>query len=274
MTSVKDSVTLVIPVYNEQECIQTVLSSWQKQLTEDDIDHDFLLINDGSTDQTLEILKDLEKKWSNLRVIHQKNQGHGAAVKNGYISSLEHQSNYIFQTDSDNQFSPEDFRLLWCRRKESLAVFGIRKARKDPFSRKMISLTLRSIISKFFGISIPDANIPYRLFEKRFFQSLIQALPTGVFAPNVFLSILAFKYLKKPITIPVQHFSRDGTEAKLIRLGLIKACFQTFFDVLNFSYNINKKIAFINEKYLLDQASAQERKQLETKVRPASAYAA
>jgi dolichol-phosphate mannosyltransferase len=252
MTSVQDSVTLVIPVYNEQECIEDVLNSWQVQMNQDLIHHDFLLINDGSTDQTLEILKELESKWSNLRVIHQKNQGHGAAVKNGYIASLEGSTNYIFQTDSDGQFAPEDFKLLWCRRKESPAAFGIRKARKDPFSRKMISLTLKTIISKVFSVNIPDANIPYRLFEKTFFQSLIQALPTGVFAPNVFISILAFKYLKHPITIPVQHFSRDGTEAKLIRISLLKACFQTFFDVLNFSYNIEKKLSFIHEKYSQD----------------------
>ena len=254
MTSSKDSVTLVIPVYNEQECIEEVLMSWHKQLEEDSIDHDFLLINDGSTDKTLAILKELENKWPSLRVIHQENQGHGAAVKNGYITSLEHTSNFIFQTDSDNQFSPEDFKLLWCRRKESPAIFGIRKARKDPFSRKVISFTLKTIIAKSFGVKIPDANIPYRLFEKTFFQSLIQALPTGVFAPNVFLSILAFKYLKRPLTIPVQHFSRDGTEAKLIRIGLIKACIQSFFDVMNFSYNINKKLVFINEKYHQDCA--------------------
>ena len=54
------------------------------------------------------------------------------------------------------------------------------------------------------------------------------------------------------------HFSRNGTEAKLIRLSLIKACIQSFFDVLNFSYNINGKLAFINEKYLHDKNSHTE----------------
>ncbi len=255
MLTCEDSVTLVIPVYNEQECIGKVLESWQEQLSKDQIKGHFLLINDGSTDDTLSILRGLESKWSNLKVIDQENQGHGLAVKNGYIASIEGPSNYIFQTDSDDQFSPEDFKLLWCKRKESPAIFGIRKERKDPFSRKVISLTLKSMISLIFRTSIPDANIPYRLFEKTFFQSLIQALPTGVFAPNVFLSILAFKYLKKPITIPVQHFSRDGTEAKLIRIGLIKACFKSFIDVIKFAYHIEKKMVFINKKYNYDASA-------------------
>lgn len=243
----QDSVTVVIPVYNEEECIQKVVTDWSGELTKHNIRYQILVINDGSTDQTGKILDELQSTKNELLVIHQKNQGHGAAVKNGYIQAINQNCNYIFQTDSDDQFTPKDFLALWDIRKSSPAVFGHRKNRFDPTHRKVISFFLRKFIASLFNVNIPDANIPYRLFEKSFLSHLLATLTPGLFAPNVFLSILSFKSLGNCAVLPVSHFERKGTEAKLIRWGLIKACFKSFKDVVTFSYQINKKLSYIRD---------------------------
>lgn len=243
----KDSVALVIPVYNEQECIEKVLTDWTDELERIETPYQLYVVNDGSRDNTGEILNNVASQNSNIVVIHQENQGHGIAVKNGYIAALKSECSHIFQTDSDDQFSPQDFKKLWDKRNDSQAVFGHRLKRHDPLHRKVISFILRKMLFDFFLVDIPDANIPYRLFEKRFLKSVLATLTPGLFAPNVFLSILSFKYLKSCPVIPVSHFERQGTEAKLIRWGLIKACFKSAWDLIVFSYQLNKKIQYISE---------------------------
>lgn len=244
----KDSLVAVIPVYNEQECIEQVISDWGTKLTELELSFRILVINDGSRDNTGEILKGLSQKYPYLEVLNQDNAGHGAAVKNGYIHALSFGPGYIFQTDSDNQFTPEDFEKVWSQRKKSKAVFGYRQDRKDPLSRKLISFFMKKRILDFFQVEIPDANIPYRLFDASFLRSMLSVLNAGTFAPNVFLSILSFKLLGPCPVVPVQHFQRDGTEAKLIRLSLLKGCIRSFWDLVIFSYQINSKIHFLREK--------------------------
>lgn len=243
----QETLGIVIPVYNEESCIEKVILDWGKAIEELGINFKIIIVNDGSTDKTPEILDQLNKEHPELIVVHQINGGHGSAVKAGYIEAVSQGFDYIFQTDSDDQFTPEDFSKFWERRKESPAIFGHRKSRKDPLHRKIISFYLRKTLFDFFGVNIPDANIPYRLFKGSFLQKALACLTPGVFAPNIFLSVLCFKSLKDCPVIPVQHFAREN-DAKLVRLSLIKACFNSFWDLVVFSYQLNKKVEYIHEK--------------------------
>lgn len=249
-----DSLTLVIPVYNEENTIENVLTDWHHRLKKWDIPHDIIVINDGSTDNTNEILNNLSTQWDFLHTYQQKNSGHGAAIKYGYSLACQFNNDFIFQTDSDHQFTPADFIQFWNDRKEHQAIFGIRYDRQDPPMRKIITGLLHKIIFDIYNIDIPDANIPYRLFHKTHLRNLLAVIPTGAFAPNIFLSILCFKSPDiKTKSIPVKHFDRPNGEAKLIRLGLLKACFQSFFEVFKFSYTLNEKLEFMNSKNEQDQ---------------------
>lgn len=243
----RDTLGIVIPVYNEESCIEKVIQDWGKTLERLNINFKIMVVNDGSTDQTAQILDRLNKEHPELIVIHQENGGHGSAVKTGYIEAVSRDFDFIFQTDSDDQFTPEDFSKFWERRNESPAIFGHRKSRKDPIHRKVISFYLRKTLFDFFGVNIPDANIPYRLFQGRFLKKALACLTPGVFAPNIFLSVLCFKSLKGCPVIPVQHFAREN-EAKLVRLSLIKACFDSLWDLIVFSYQLKKKVEYIQDK--------------------------
>ncbi len=243
----KDTLAVVIPVYNEDSCIEKVIEDWGQALEALSINFKIIIVNDGSTDRTSEILDSLAQEHPELIVIHQENQGHGIAVKNGYIEATSQDFDYIFQTDSDDQFTPQDFASFWEKRKESPALFGHRQKRHDPTHRKIISFFLRKMIFDFYGVNIPDANIPYRLFQGSFLKRTLACLTPGLFAPNIFLSILCFKSLKNCPVIPVQHFERQDNSPKLIRWGLIKACFDSLWDLIVFSYQLKKKVQYIHE---------------------------
>ena len=77
---------------------------------------DLIIVNDGSTDNTKSILLDY-KKIKNLVVINKINEGHGKAVCDGYNFAIKKKYQFIFQTDSDNQFFASDFKKLWKKRK-------------------------------------------------------------------------------------------------------------------------------------------------------------
>lgn len=254
----KDTVIAVIPVYNEDQCIEQVISDWGTKLTELKLDFKILIVNDGSTDNTPVILDKLAKTHPELEVLHQVNGGHGSAVKNGYIHALSYKTEYIFQTDSDNQFTPDDFEKLWVKRKDSPAVFGYRMDRKDPGYRKVISFFLKKRILDFFQVDIPDANIPYRLFRSDFLRSMLSVLNSGLFAPNIFLSILSFRILGSCPVIGVQHFDRGGTEAKLIRWSLVKGCMKSLWELIVFSYQVNSKLHFLQERELYSSVGGKE----------------
>ncbi len=129
-----------------------------------------------------------------LTVLNQTNGGHGNAVVNGYRKAVELQSEYVFQTDSDDQFVTDDFEKLWVKRRESRFILGYREIRHDASVRLFITKILRGTISTVYGTYILDSNIPFRLIEGTFLRKLLQQLPDPEpFAPNIFLAVMAKK---------------------------------------------------------------------------------
>lgn len=103
---------IVMPAYNEGEVIADVVEKWTGLLKRafNDSDNPILIVvNDGSKDNTGETLIQLAKTNPLLIAVNQPNGGHGNAVVNAYKKALELNAEYVFQTDSDDQFETEDF---------------------------------------------------------------------------------------------------------------------------------------------------------------------
>ena len=106
-----DSLYIIIPAYNEEETILDVIHGWYPIIERyhGDGASRLVIINDGSTDHTANILEEAAKTRPLLTTITKENSGHGATVLFGYHFALEHGADYIFQTDSDGQTLPEEF---------------------------------------------------------------------------------------------------------------------------------------------------------------------
>src|SRR3989344_1361606 len=219
---------LVMPAYNEQDCIGDVIRNWRKELaTKLGSDFAILLVNDGSKDNTGKILDSLKNEMSNLHVIHQRNAGHGAALLNAYRSALLLNAEWIFHVDSDDQFTAADFWQLWNVKIQSNFLMGYRRIRHDAWQRLCISKILKGILFLFFGARLRDANIPYRLIKTSYLKKILEVLPPAIFAPNIFLAVLAAKDGQNLCEIPVEHKSRQTGKVSIVRLSLIKACFRS-----------------------------------------------
>jgi dolichol-phosphate mannosyltransferase len=238
----KTGLIVVIPVYNEQDCIEEVITSWGDFLNSylKQVSFKIILINDGSKDNTPKILDALKPRLSYLEVIHQKNGGHGNAVLNGYEEALKYNPDWVFQVDSDNQFLPQDFPKLWEKKEKSDFLLGYRKKRYDDFNRLVITRIVRVIIFLLYRVFVTDSNIPYRLIKGSYLKILVSDLPGRPFAPNIFLTVMAKKDGNDLMFIPVTHKERETGQVSIIKWKLLKVCMRSARELLSFAFTIKK----------------------------------
>ena len=232
----KSSVAIVMPVYNEEAVIKESVTEWVDALKALGIAFTLYAINDGSRDKTKESLDDLAKNEPHLKVLHKENEGHGATILRGYEIACETDNEWVFQTDSDAQFYPEDFVKLWNLRDKFDLILGFRAKRNDPFSRIIITTILKVIIFLKFRIFIKDANCPYRLMKRGTLKTLLKAIPANVFAPNIFLSIIAATTLGGRFgQIEVRHRERTSGKCSIRHIKLLKCAIRSLKEVITFS---------------------------------------
>jgi dolichol-phosphate mannosyltransferase len=231
-------IAIVMPAYNEGEVIAEVVEKWTALLKKGFNSEDnplLIIVNDGSKDNTGDTLAEIAKTNSLLIAVNQPNGGHGNAVINAYKKALELKAEYIFQTDSDDQFETEDFFKLWEKRSESDFILGYRKTRFDAPIRLIITRILKASIFLFLGAPIEDSNIPFRLIKGTFLQKLMDNLPHPIpFAPNIFIAVMAKRAGRNLFSIPITHKDRHTGEVSIKKMKLLKVCWQSFKELLAF----------------------------------------
>lgn len=234
-----------MPAYNEEACMADVVKIWSNLLDAEFAGEDtrLIVVNDGSKDSTGKILDGLKGLYPTLVVVHQPNGGHGNAVVHAYRKAVEIGAEYVFQTDSDDQFIPEDVKKLWNKRSESNFILGHRQTRHDAVFRLLITRVLRYSMFLVYGTFIMDSNIPFRLIKGSFLKKLLEQLPNPVpFAPNIFLAIMAKKSGQELFNIPIVHKERATGEVSIQKMKLLKVCWQSFKELVNFRVELNNKI--------------------------------
>lgn len=227
--------SLVIPVYNEQEIIQTVIEDWASTLRGLDIDFEMRLYNDGSKDSTLLKLNEIKNSYPELLIIDKENSGHGSTILQGYN---EADSTYIFQVDSDNEMKAKYFEELWNERERYDFIIGRRAFNFDvPLPRRVVSFFARISVRLFYGKGIKDVNAPYRLMKRSAFQEIFSSIPPDTFAPNVIVSGMAIrKKIKfRDYYIPTE-FRGTGT-VSIQRMKLLKVAFKSFKETILYSFS-------------------------------------
>ncbi len=228
-------VLLVIPVYNEDKAVKKVILEWIGALSSLGADYKILALDDGSLDKSGAVLDSLSKEYSQLGVIHKLNEGHGKTILRGYALAIKENYEWVFQTDSDGQFFAKDFISLWNLREKADFILGYRFQRKDPLGRLAITRILKYTIFVLWGILIRDANSPFRLMRAHLLSECLKDIPEDAFAPNIFLSILAFKRAKGNfLQVKVRHKIRESGESSIVRLKLFKSVIRSFYELVKF----------------------------------------
>ena len=202
---------VVIPVYNEQSNIGTVIDQWCAQLDACSIRYSILALDDGSTDGSASVLHLLQQTWgARLELVRQPNSGHGPTILKGYRLAIERQVPWILQIDSDGQCDPGYFPQFWAERENHDFIAGYRARREDGLGRVFISLVLRGVILLISGANCRDANVPYRLMRTAAIAPLVEKIPPTCFFTNVGLTVLAQRAKLRFALIPIVFRARLG----------------------------------------------------------------
>jgi glycosyltransferase involved in cell wall biosynthesis len=225
---------VIIPVYNEMEIIETMIDSWKTALGKLDIRFEIRAYDDGSKDDSLEVLNKISKTVPELVVINKSNSGHGPTILQGY---REANAEYTFQIDSDNEIKSEHFEKLWKLRDQYDFIIGERSYLKaPPFSRLFISKVASVVVQLFYGKGIKDVNCPFRLFRSDVFSELFSEIPATTFAPNLILSGYAAQHKLRLKNVPVSSEFRETGTVSIQQGKLLRVAVQSFLETILFSF--------------------------------------
>ncbi|RLC33939.1 hypothetical protein DRH14_04080 [Candidatus Shapirobacteria bacterium] len=229
--------SVFFPCHNEEKNIANTVNKAIPTIKKITPKWEVLIINDGSTDKTLEEAKKLQKKHGQrIKIInHKKNRGYGASFKSGLYKS---QYGWIAFTDADGQFKFSEVVDLIKKQQKTKAdlVIGYYKGRKVPFYRIWGSKVWELLVFVMFGLRVTDIDCGFKLIRKKIPDTIPKLeAERGPFINSEFL-IKAKKSGFKIVEIGVSHFARQYGTASGAQL---KVVFAGFKDLISLWKKIN-----------------------------------
>lgn len=218
--------SVVVPVYNEEDNIEPLVSRVTKVMDQVGESFEILFVDDGSRDGTALALRKIVKQHAHVRAVRfSRNYGQEQAVQAAYKYA---RGQHFIQMDGDLQNPPEDIPKLLDKSKEGWdIVFGVRKGRKDPLFRRAASHTMRWLMRSMLDIELPEDISTFRVMRGET-AKLLADLPER----RKFLSALACWIGATYTTVDVGHAARAAGKTKYDFTKLLN---HTFDLVVGFS---------------------------------------
>lgn len=200
------SISVVLPAYNEAENLPDGVRAIDGYLSTRFRDYEIIVSNDGSKDNTIEVITNLQKHVPNLRLVNaEKNGGYGCALRLGLQNANK---DLVFFTDADLQFDINDLDKLLPLAEQYDIVAGYKIKRRDPLMRIWMSWLYNFTLRLLFHLKIKDINCAFKVFNKKVLENFHWSnyITTGV----INAEILA-KSLRKGMTVTqigVNHHPR------------------------------------------------------------------
>lgn len=230
MTNPKLSV--IIPVYENEDIGNYVREIYEKiiqRFKELNIgDVEFIVAEDGSKDNTRNILRNIEKKYGLTLNLCDHRRGYIKAVKDLYAQAG---GEYIFFADSDRESQADDFWKLWDKMQSGdLDIVVGYKNNRRPYYRLIISRINNFLIGILFNVWLRDANCGFKIIKRDAAKRIIPLAGNLSVAFNADCFIIAKKFNYSYGEVPIKHFPRDSVvfPLKKMPLALIRALFELF----------------------------------------------
>lgn len=205
----KMDLSIVIPVYNEEENIQPLYSKIKNVLKNKTYSYEIIFINDGSKDFTLRNLEKIQKKDFNLRVLSlPENKGLSKALEFGFSKV---KGEIVISLDGDMQHDPRDITKLIGKLQEGYdTVCGWRYKRKDPlFIKKIPSDLFNTLLRLVFNLPIHDSSCTLRAYKQGVIKNI--HLKEGM---HRFIPLMLFKKGYNITEVRINHLPRIHGKAK------------------------------------------------------------
>jgi glycosyltransferase involved in cell wall biosynthesis len=162
--------SFVLPAHNEEGNIARAVASATEAGARLFTDHEVVVVNDGSSDRTAEIVGALAVADSRVRLVeHPTNLGYGQALRTGFA---EARCQLVFLTDSDNQFDLSELDGFVDEIEHADAVLGRRLDRQDPLGRRLSGHAWNSLMRLLFRVPVRDVDCAFKLMRRDALASL------------------------------------------------------------------------------------------------------
>lgn len=218
------TLSIVIPVYNEEKYVAEILSRVVKA-DSFKLAKEIIIVNDGSTDKTRTILEKLEKEYKikkiNITVFHKKNEGKGTAVKYGFMKT---HGDIVIVQDADLEYDPNDYILLLSPffRSSADVVYGSRLVTAEPhrvlyYWHSVINHFFTTLSNMFTNLNLTDMETGYKAFKGDLIRNIAPKLESAKFGfePEITARIAKVKGVKI-YEVGISYSGRTYEEGKKI----------------------------------------------------------
>jgi undecaprenyl-phosphate 4-deoxy-4-formamido-L-arabinose transferase len=212
--------SVVIPVYNEQESLPTLFKRLYPALDALKRDYEIIFIDDGSADRSAAMLREQFGKREDVTrvVLLQSNFGQHAAILAGFDQS---RGDVVITLDADLQNPPEEIANLLAKMDEGFDYVGtIRRRRQDVAWRKYASRAMNRLRERITKVKMTDQGCMLRAYSRHVIDAI-----NNTSEINTFIPALAYLYALKPVEIEVEHDERTAGESKYSLYSLIRLNF-------------------------------------------------
>ncbi len=216
--------SLVVPVYYEQEVILQFLKETKEELEKLPITYEYIFVDDGSKDKTVEIIKEQAQLDDRIKlVVFSYNHGKASAVS----AAIAHASgDYLLYMDPDLQDPPIEIPRFYNEIEKGYdLVWGIRKEKMDSFVNKQFSKIFWGTLNKFTGLNIPKGIAVMRMFNREFADEFLKYNETNRFIEGIFINIS-----KNWTTIEIGQRERFAGTSKFNFKRKMQLAFDAIFD--------------------------------------------
>lgn len=202
-------ISVILPALNEEENIERAVEHALEVLQDLSLDHEVIVVDDGSKDRTVDVVKELVRaNHPRVRLlVHSENEGYGSALRTGFSNAA---FSLIFFTDSDNQFDVAELAYFLPQMDDYDVLTGFRVYRYDSVVRSMMSWIYNRLVHVIFRVGVRDVDCAFKLFRREVIDQI--TIETNNFFVCTELLARARKWNFRIGEKGVRHYPRTAGE--------------------------------------------------------------